>query len=405
MAGIAGIYLAGRFLLFHGLGGYLDAQGHSIAMSFQPAIFVWALGFEIPYRILLPLQGAGRFAQPILIGMAALLLGLALASGLPRRPASLLRIAAAGFLALAPVAPVLNVAIDFQGSRLLYFPVAIILLGLGLELREPSRPAIALAALLAIVWMGLAWRNGGPWTAASDEARHTIAALEQNQATWPAGAEVWVDAHDTWDGAYVFRNGLFHAAQLYGLRRDIVWRRGTFASCRAAAERFGRDLFEVSAGANGELIDWTPCERALRDGRPVQTFTGAKRAALRRTGPSQWLGRRLRVPPSPSGLAVRLSLGDCPGTVGPRGQLYWKKDGAPRFSTMDLRAFILRGDGKALVRLAPEARLSRHLEIRIDFEAPPPAGCHPAAALVRLPEECSVLPHGAAHLPFHRGKM
>jgi hypothetical protein len=388
MAGVAAVYLAGRFLLFRGLGGYLDAQGRSIAMSFQPALFVKELGFEIPYRLLLPLQGAGRFAQPLMIGMAALLLGLALASGILRRPAALARIAAVGLLALAPVAPVLNIAIDFQGSRLLYFPLAMILLALGLELREPSRPALALAGLLAIVWIGLAWRNGGPWKTASDEAEHTLAALEPNQAAWPAGAEVWVDIHDTVDGAYVFRNGLAQAVQLHGLRGDLVWRRGTVASIPAELDRLGRDLFEVSAGENGELIDWTPCERALRDGRPLQTLTGADRAALRATGPAQWLSRRWPVPRSPIGLAVRLALGDCLGTAGLHGQLYWKNGDTPRFSTMDMRAFVLRGDGRALVRLPPEAALSRHLEIRVDFDAPSPAACQPAAALVRLPAEC-----------------
>jgi hypothetical protein len=389
-AAVAVLYLGGRFLLFRGPGGYLDAQGRSIALSFRPVDFARELGFEIPYRLLLPLQGAGRFALPIVLAMAALLLGLMLASGLHRRPAALARIAAVGLLAILPVAPVLNVAADLQGSRILYFPLAMILLALGVELRQPARPAVALAGLLAIVWMGLAWRNGGPWTAASDEARHTLAALAQNQAAWPAGAEVWVDAHDTRDGAYVFRNGLSHAAQLHGLRSDIVWRRGTFASGRAAADRYGRDLFEVSAGENGELIDWTACERALRDGRPLQALTGAKGAALRAKWPTQWQGRRLRVPRSPTGLAVRLSLGDCPGTVGLRGQLYWKNGDTPRFSTMDVRAFLLRGDGGALVRLPPETEPSRHLEVRVDFDAPPPAGCHPAAALVRLPDECGL---------------
>lgn len=388
MAGVAVLYLGVRLFLFRGLGGYLDAQGHSIARSFRPAEFARALALEIPYHILLPLQGAGRFALPILAGMAALLLGLVLASGIWRRPAALARLAAVGFLAVAPVAPMLNVTADFQGSRLLYFPVAMLLLALGLNLREPSRPAVALAGVLATVWVGLAWRNGGPWKAASDEARHTLTALARAQTTWPAGAEVWVDAHDTLDGAYVFRNGLFHAAQLYGFRSDIVWRRGTIASGRAAVDRLGRDLFEVSADENGALIDWTACERALRDGRPLQTLTAAKKAALRPRGPSQWLGRRLRVPPSPTGLAVRLSLGDCRGAGALKGQLYWKKDGMPRFSTMDLRAFALGEDGSAVVRLPPEAGWTGHLQMRADFDSPPPAGCRPAAALVRLPEEC-----------------
>jgi len=389
MAAVAAIYLGGRFLLFRGLGGYLDAQGRSIALSFRPAGFAKALGFEIPYRVLLPLQGADRFALPILIGMAALLLGLATASGLHRRPAALARIAAVGLLAILPAAPVLNVAIDFQGSRLLYFPLAMLLLALGLELPPPPRPALALAGFLAVVWMGLAWRNGGPWTAASDEARRTAAALEQSQAAWPAGAEVWVDVHDTRDGAYVFRNGLSQAARLHGLRSDVVWRRGTVASVSGAVDRLGRDLFEISAGGNAEPVDWTACERALRDGRSLPTLTTAKSAALHPQAPGRWLGRRLRVSPSPGGLAVRLSLGDCPGTAGLQGQLYWKKDDVPRFTTMDLRAFVLAADGSALVRLPPAAALSRLLEIRADFDAAPPAGCSPAAALVRLPAECA----------------
>ncbi len=53
--------------------------------------------------------------------------------------------------------------------------------------------------------------------------------MASNQARVPRGAAVFVDAHDTVAGAYVFRNGLRDAALQRGLRPRPAMARGTSA--------------------------------------------------------------------------------------------------------------------------------------------------------------------------------
>jgi hypothetical protein len=391
-AAVAAVYLAGRWLLFRGLGGYLDEQGRTLALSIRPAALANMLAVQVPSRILMPLQGAGRFAVWIAVGLAALFAGLLLTSGLWRRPAALARIAAVGLLAVLPTAPVIQIQWDLQGSRLLYFPLAMVLTAAGLELRELKRPAVAVASLLVLVWTGIAWRNLAPWTTASDEVRGTLAGLERSQAAWPPEAEVWVDAHDTNGGAYVFRNGLPEAARLRGLRQDVTWHRGTIAAAPPAPERIGQTLFEVSADWRGEPVDWTACEKALREAplQPIATWEGR---ALSRRGPGRWIGPYTPVPRSRTGLAVRLALGDCPGSgTGARtGKLFWRTDGADRFTTTDFRVFTLDKDGGAILRLPPEARWTDHLQVRVDLDPAPalsPTTCGRSVTLLRSPREC-----------------
>jgi hypothetical protein len=388
-AAVAAVYLAGRWLLFRGLGGYLDEQGQTLALSIRPAALANMLAVQVPSRILMPLQGAGRFAPWVAGGLAALFAGLLLASGLWRRPAALVRIAAVGLLAVLPTAPVIHIQWDLQGSRLLYFPLAMVLTAAGLELRELRRPAVAVASLLVLVWTGIAWRNLAPWTTASDEVRGTLAGLERSQAAWPPGAEVWVDAHDTNGGAYVFRNGLPEAARLRGLRQDVTWHRGTIAAVPPAPERIGRTLFEVSADWQGEPVDWTGCEKVLRE-VPLQPLATWEGRALSRRGPGRWIGPYAPVPRSRTGLAVRLALADCPGsgTGTTTGKLFWRTDGAERFTTTDFRVFALDKDGSAILRLPPEARWTDHLQVRVDLDPAPSGTCRRSVTLLRAPREC-----------------
>jgi hypothetical protein len=390
-AAVAVLYLAGRWLLFRGLGGYLDEEGRSLALSIRPSALAEMLMVQVPSRILMPLQGAGRFAVWVTAGTVALFAGFLLASGLWRRPAALARIAAVGVLAILPVTPVIHIQWDLQGSRLLYFPLAMVLTAIGLEMREMQRPAAAVAGLLALAWAGIAWRNMEPWTAASDEVRSTLAALEKAQAAWPPGAEVWVDTHDTNGGAYVFRNGLPEAAWLRGLRRDVIWHRGTVAAvptvARPVADRLGKDLFEVAGDWRGEPVDWTACEKVLRT-VPLQPLAVWEGGALARRGPGRLIGPYAPVPRSRTGLAVRLSLGSCPRTGPATGKLFWRTDGAERFTTTDFRVFSLDEAGSAILRLPPEARWTDHLQVRIDLDPPPARGCQPAVTLARAPREC-----------------
>jgi hypothetical protein len=76
--------------------------------------------------------------------------------------------------------------------------------------------------------------------------------MKSFHSRFPPGSTVLVDAPDTYQGAYVFRNGLSEAAELAGLRRDLHWRRGTVALLGPSAGRdLGVRLFEI--GVDGGL--------------------------------------------------------------------------------------------------------------------------------------------------------
>jgi hypothetical protein len=319
----------------------------------------------------------------ITIVSAALLAGFLYASGLWRRPAALARIAAVGLIAILPAAPVLHVEWDHEGARLLYFPVAAVLLALGLELREVRRPAAVLAGALAAGWTAMAMTNGGAWIAASNEVRSTLAAMETAQAGFPAGAEVWVDAHDTRRGAYVFRNGLPEAARQRGLRQDVTWRRGTPAAAGPGIEaRLGRDLFAIGGDGSGGVVDCTACETALRATplRPVATWASPERLS----------GAFAAVPSSPGGLAVRLETGSCAGSAGPvTGTLFWRTGDVRPFTMTESRVFSLgRPDGSVVVRLPPETATARRIELRVDLDRALSPACWRSIEVAPLPAAC-----------------
>jgi hypothetical protein len=383
MAAVAAAYLALRWLLFGGLGGYLDEQGRSLAMSVRPLAFARAVALQLPYRVLMPLPTAGGLAPVITIASVVLLAGLLYASGLWRRPAALARIAAVGLIAILPAAPVLHVEWDHEGARLLYFPVAAVLLALGLELRTMRRPAAVLAGTLAAGWTAMAIANGGAWVAASNEVKSTLAAMEKAQAGFPAGAEVWVDAHDTRRGAYVFRNGLPEAARQRGLRQDVTWRRGTPAAAGPGIEaRLGRNLFAIGADERSGVVDWTACETALRAAllRPVATWASPERLP----------GAFAAVPASPGGIAVRLETGSCAGAAGPvTGTLFWRTDDVRPFTMTESRVFSLTvPDGSVVVRLPPETAAAHRIELRVDLDKVLPPACWRSIAVAPSPAAC-----------------
>ena len=224
-------YLALRWHLFSGPGGYLDGSGRSLAWDLDPWLFLRNAFLQVPFRVLTPFKELdGGLAAAIGLVSLAVLGHLLWQTRPPRRsgPAWCLdaaRVGAVFLVALAPTAPVFGVASDHQGSRMLYFPVAVLAIA-AVDLLNPRRGfrhAVAATAawwLLALLWNGASYRD------ASRHVEGTLAGLAAVQDRLDRADVVWVDGADTVRGAFAFRNGLFAAARLRGLRGDVDWRLG-----------------------------------------------------------------------------------------------------------------------------------------------------------------------------------
>jgi hypothetical protein len=184
------------------------------------------------------------------------------------------------------------------------------------------------------------------------------------QSRFPAGSTVLVDALDTYQGAYVFRNGLPEAATLVGLRQDLRWRRGTVALLGPSASRdLGVHIFEIGADERGQAVDWTACEKSLftsrESGTPLTLIPASAQT---------WMS--LPVPIAKAGcrsVTLSTSCGETTGT------LFWKTtEGAP-FTTMSSREIRLSGEPLP-VRL-PSLGAPANLWLRIDLDRPMPASC------------------------------
>jgi hypothetical protein len=372
----AGLYLAARLVLFGGIGGYKDHLGRTVATQLHPGAFLRALAMQVPARILAPVPVESRLAFVIMIALSLILLcGFGLSGFRPRKAVF---VAAGVFVAaILPAAPLLRVEWDLQGARLLYLPLAMALVALARFTRPPTRIATITGALLACYWMIAALLNGSHWTGASDAARQTLNAMKAFESRFPSGSTVLVDALDTYQGAYVFRNGLSEAAELAGLRRDLRWHRGAVALLGASAGRdLGICLFEIGTEEKGRAMDWTACERAF--------FTTRGPATTLRLVPASkqsWVS--IPVPIAESGchfVTLSTSCGENTGT------LFWKTTDAGPFTTMRSRDLKLSGEPLP-VRLSGLGAPSR-LWLRIDLDQPMPAGCWDLVEMRGRPVSC-----------------
>src|SRR5258708_28661441 len=118
--------------------------------------------------------------------------------------------------------------------------MAVFAVALGRRAPALRAPARASAAALICYW-GLAtvW-NGRAWTHASWEVEHTLAAMASLSPRLPPRAAVLVAGHDSWQGAYAWRNGIASAARWRGLRQDVSWLLGTAALLESPAVELGR---------------------------------------------------------------------------------------------------------------------------------------------------------------------
>ncbi|HTG32857.1 MAG TPA: hypothetical protein VLB76_07970 [Thermoanaerobaculia bacterium] len=370
----AGLYLAARFALFGGIGGYKDHFGRTVVTQFHPGAFLRALAVQVPVRILAPVPVESRLAFGGMIVLSLILLCGFGASGF--RPRKALLAAAGVFVAaILPAAPLLRVEWDLQGARLLYLPLALALVALARFTCPPTRIATVSGTVLAGYWMIAAVLNGSHWSTASQEVRQTLNTMKAFHSRFPAGATILVDAPDTYQGAYVFRNGLSEAAELAGLRRDLHWRRGTVALLGPGTRRdLGVRVFEI--GVDG---DWTACERSLftlpRQGTPLSLVPASAQS---------WVSIPVTIAETGChSVTLSTSCGENTGT------LFWKTTGAAPFTTMRSRDLKLSGESLP-VRLSSLGSPSK-LWLRIDLDRPMAAACWGPVELGRCPVSCSSL--------------
>lgn len=375
LALVAGTYLLFRLAFFGGPGGYLDDTGQSLAWRLEPLRFLKNALLQVPYRLLVPLKRAGELA-PLLSLATATFVGLAVAAVRPwQRPRALLWAPVAFLLALAPTAPVFGIDLDHENSRMLYFPVAMFFVAIVASWRPPGGWARMAILGLAFYWGGASVGNGVSWTEADHEVRSTLAYLAEHQAALPTEATVLVAGHDTWQGAYAWRNALYLAVRRAGLRTDLDWRLGTAALLDDATLPLGR-VFEVEVHPKYPPFHVTACQRALRLEPPAPRAV-VPLGNLRPLSGALGLGSRLDLPPldfetplaAPAVLLTTRQELQRPFS----GRLFWHDpqsggfvDG---FSVTEARRFsIARGQRQTIIRLTTPSVPFERLVLRVETD-------------------------------------
>jgi hypothetical protein len=362
LSAVGACYLGCRLLLFGGIGGYLGPDGQALALDVDAWRFLRNLTLQLPYRLLIPLKRAGELA-PWLGLAAATVAAAAVAGGRPwRRPRVLLRAAVATVLATLPVAAFFSVSYDHENGRMLYFPIAVLAAALAAAVPGPTVLLRAAALALTVLWGLATVANGRSWSEGSREVHQTLAVMRAAEPRFPAGATVLIAGHDTWHGAYVWRNGLAFAARLHGLRDDLHWTLGTAATIPRPQD-LGRRVFEIGLAADGGERDWTSCQQALWTAplEPLGGFETAARSRRLDTGPII-----LRRPSSSLAVEILAAPGQRSG-----GSLRWRHAGIGRFNVTDSRFFeIFPGNGRTVVRLPALPQPLTEIELRLETGAP-----------------------------------
>jgi hypothetical protein len=367
MAAVALSYLALRVLIFRGPGGYLDARGRSTLWSARPGELAHALFLRLPLRVLVPWRGSREvpLAELAAALVSAVLLGSLLAAIIAssRRTAvdkpsptlgrfSFARPWLAGFAALLPALPVFSIEADQENARVLYLPVAVLAIGCGRWCPGLGPWARRLALLLALYWSAATVWNVRPWSEAGWEVEHTLRMMEDVAPRLPAQALVFVAGHDTWRGAFAWRNAIAAAARWRGVRQDSRWFLGTVAGVDRPADRLGKDLFEIGIDRAGQPVDWTACERALL--MSPQAILGSFDVAWKGGADPVTPPLVFRQPLRALQVRLELSSGRPAGPVA--GRLFWHPARAGRFNMTDSAAFFIgpRAAPEVVLRVPPE---------------------------------------------------
>lgn len=391
LAAVAAGHLAFRLILFGGVGGYLDPEGRAEALQLDPLRFLRNLTLQLPYRLASPLKRAGDLA-PLFASLSALLaLAVALAARPWREPRRVLLALAAFVLALAPVAAFFSIDYDHENGRLLYFPIAILAAAAGAVLPPPGRWLRLALVVLILYWTPITIGNGRSWSEGALEVESTLAALKEIESGLLAGATLMVAGHDTWRGAYVWRNGLAFAARRAGLRDDVLWTLGT-AALVPRPKVLGRRVFEIGPDATGRIRDWTDCQRVLRtEPRPLLGSRPLSDPALRkRLGRLETGGISLRPASWAPAVVIVPAEGRGDGVIA--GSLSWRHRDVARFNVSDSRRFLIfPGQAETAVRL-PAARPPL-AELGLRIEAARLADLA-EVRVVEMPEACLAAPGG-----------
>lgn len=356
-ATVAAVYLAARWAIFGGPGGYLDADGGAYALQGDPALFLRNLGLQLPFRTLVPLKRAAGLAVPLGAASTLLIAIVVMRLGAWRRPRVLVGAALGFVVALLPVAAFFSIDVDHENARLLYFPLAV---GLAMAARAATfdgprwrTPALLLLAL----WSVVAFVNAGAWSQGSREVTTTLRTLARIENRFPAGATVAVDGNDTWHGAYVWRNGFAAAVRQAGLRTDLRWSLGPAARLDPR-DTLGTRAFAIEVLPNGGWRDWTECERTLR---ATRRGSGDD---LTQTSAGRWLET-----PAPSNDESTIGAIAVLAQAGGRavdGRLWWRRPGHGSFNATDSRGFRLHeGQTRVVVRLPPGPSTQSPIALRI----------------------------------------
>ena len=382
-------YLGLRVVLFGGFGGYLDSSGQSLVRTFSGTRFLRAMLVQVPLRTLTAFRAPGSYWPYLAVVTAALL--LLLATGYRWRALSSkgsVRGAIAIVLAVLPTAPVFRVEWDHEGSRFLYWPVAVLCVAVGALPVRRRRLWIVGAGLLGAWFLAATLWNTKAWVQASRQVENTLAAMALFQEEVSSGSTVIVDSRDTFLGAYVFRNGLAQAARLSGLRSDVHWERGTVSKLGPEMiARLGHDVFAIEPAFGGTPVDRTACTLSLLEGAgdSVGVLLSPRELEMAEQVRT-WSGNAEFLVEGSDDVAIVLHSSSCVGVEPIRGSVYWKNKDRVHFTVSDSREFQLVSGSRTPVRLGAMAELAA---VRIDLERSLSGKCWPMIELVRLPVTCS----------------
>ncbi len=207
-------FLAWRWFLFGGIGGYLNPAGQPEALTIGILPLLKTFGLRLWAVLFFPINWSnqpGSLLGMLLIANLAALWWLSESSA-PRR-ALLLQVAFLLLLALPPLQQLL-IGPDLQKSRMLYLPSAAFCLLLATATQN-LKPRPRWAVMIAILTFNLAalFHNLGAWEQASREAR-SACSVAAACATGRSGKIAVVGLPPSVNGVYFFANGFPECVEL-----------------------------------------------------------------------------------------------------------------------------------------------------------------------------------------------
>jgi hypothetical protein len=199
-----------RWSLFHGIGGYLTAQGAPQAMSLRAVTVAKAVFFRLWAILFFPINWSIQPGIILAAAMASYLVALGAMSRARLQRRDLALIFALLFALLLPVTPVVLIGADLEKARYLYLPsIAFCLLLAKAADRSGWRWSIVSAIFLFQVVA--IWHNLAPWKAASEAAQSGCEVVAHEKA--PARVAV-IAIPGYLDGVQTFANGFRECVEL-----------------------------------------------------------------------------------------------------------------------------------------------------------------------------------------------